>query len=90
MNSKPACASLHKFHLAAKIRPNRIGATICKVLKVEGTKLFLKGLDAIDGTPVLDIKPWVPEFGPRGEVKTPDWINEIMRDYWEIKSNRQY
>ena len=74
------------FAQRAKIRPNRIGATIYKVLKVEGTKLFLQGLDAIDETPVLDIKPWVPEFGPRDEVKTPDWITEIMRDYWE-KSN---
>jgi len=49
-----------------KNRPDRIGLTICQVLKVEGTTLQLKGLDAIDGTPVLDLKPWMSGFAPRG------------------------
>ena len=40
------------------------------------------GLDAIDGTPVIDIKPHMVEFGPRGEVRQPGWSTELMRDYW--------
>lgn len=66
----------------AKNRPNRIGTTICRVLSVDGSKLHLEGLDAVDGTPVLDIKPWVSEFAPRGPVHQPAWITELMRGYW--------
>jgi tRNA-Thr(GGU) m(6)t(6)A37 methyltransferase TsaA len=65
-----------------KNRPNQIGTAICRVLRVEGSALHVSGLDAVDGTPVLDIKPWVPEFGPRGAVKEPAWMVELMRGYW--------
>lgn len=71
------------FAQRAKNRPNQIGTTICQVKKVDGTTLHLVGLDAINGTPVLDIKPWVKEFGPRGDVKQPTWVGELMKVYWE-------
>lgn len=71
------------FSQRGKNRPNQIGATICKIKGVDGTKLLLKGLDAVDGTPVLDLKPWVKEFGPRGETFQPPWISELMKGYWE-------
>lgn len=70
------------FAQRGKNRPNQIGLTICKVLKVDGTSLHVQGLDAVDGTPVLDIKPWVTEFAPRGSVFQPQWISELMRGYW--------
>ncbi len=70
------------FAQRTKNRPNKIGVCICRVLKVEGCKLFLEGLDAIDETPVLDIKPWVKEFSPRGIQKQPLWISELMKNYW--------
>jgi tRNA-Thr(GGU) m(6)t(6)A37 methyltransferase TsaA len=70
------------FAQRGKNRPNQIGATICKVLRVEGLRLYLEGLDAIHGTPVLDIKPWVAEFAPRGEIFQPEWITELMKNYW--------
>jgi tRNA-Thr(GGU) m(6)t(6)A37 methyltransferase TsaA len=70
------------FAQRAKDRPNRLGVTVCQILKVEGASLYLKGLDAIDGTPVVDIKPWMSEFGPRGEVHQPQWSIELMADYW--------
>lgn len=70
------------FSQRGKNRPNQIGLTICRVLKVDGTKLFLEGLDAVNGTPVLDIKPWVKEFAPRGEIFQPNWISELMKGYW--------
>jgi tRNA-Thr(GGU) m(6)t(6)A37 methyltransferase TsaA len=70
------------FAQRAKYRPNQIGATICKILKVDGLSLDVEGLDAIDGSPVLDVKPWVIEFEPRGSVSQPKWISELMRGYW--------
>lgn len=70
------------FAQRGRNRPNGIGMTICRILKVDGRQLHLEGLDAIDGSPVLDIKPWVTEFGPRGEVLQPDWMTELMREYW--------
>jgi len=70
------------FAQRGKNRPNQIGATVCRVLKVEGHKLHLEGLDAIEGSPVLDIKPWVKEFAPRGSIFQPKWISELMQQYW--------
>jgi tRNA (adenine37-N6)-methyltransferase len=65
-----------------KGRPNRIGVTVCRLLRVEGLVLRVEGLDAIDGTPVLDIKPVMSGFLPRGEIREPLWAKEIMEDYW--------
>tara|TARA_R110002072_G_scaffold4566_2_gene31858 strand:+ start:2899 stop:3366 length:468 start_codon:yes stop_codon:yes gene_type:complete len=70
------------FAQRGKNRPNRLGATICEILSVEGTVLHLKGLDAIDGTPVLDIKPVMSGFQPRGDIREPGWAAEIMATYW--------
>ncbi|HEY2516439.1 MAG TPA: TrmO family methyltransferase [Polyangiaceae bacterium] len=70
------------FAQRAKNRPNRIGTTVCRIKKVDGLTVHLIGLDAVDGTPVLDIKPWVREFGPRGEVRQPGWMDELMKSYW--------
>jgi len=70
------------FAQRGKNRPNQLGLTISKILKIEGKKLFLEGLDAIDGTQILDIKPWVKEFAPRGKHKQPAWISELMGEYW--------
>jgi len=70
------------FAQRGKNRPNQLGTTIARVVRVEGTRIHVEGLDAVDGTPVLDIKPWVREFGPRGEVRQPPWMDELMRGYW--------
>jgi len=70
------------FAQRGKNRPNQIGTTICRIVSVEGRSLSLEGLDAVDGTPVLDIKPWVMEFAPRGVVFQPKWISELMHGYW--------
>lgn len=65
-----------------KNRPNRLGATIVKVLKREGRQLYVQGLDAIDGTPILDIKPVMREFLPQEEIRQPEWSTELMKNYW--------
>lgn len=70
------------FAQRGKNRPNRLGSTICRLLKVDGTRVYVEGLDAIDGTPVLDIKPVMVEFLPREPVRQPSWSHELMRNYW--------
>ncbi len=71
------------FAQRGKNRPNQIGTTICRVARVEDRRLYVEGLDAVDGTPVLDVKPWVKEFGPRGDVKQPAWMDALMVEYWK-------
>ncbi|MGY1751648.1 SAM-dependent methyltransferase [Blastococcus sp. SYSU D01042] len=74
------------FAQRAKGRPNRIGVSVCRLLGVEGLTLTVQALDAIDGTPVLDVKPYLAEFGPRGEVRQPAWSHELMSGYWRRAS----
>jgi tRNA-Thr(GGU) m(6)t(6)A37 methyltransferase TsaA len=74
------------FAQRGKNRPNRIGSTICRVVRREGRTLIVAELDAIDGTPVLDIKPVMSEFLPREEVRQPLWSRELMRLYWNHRA----
>ncbi|MGP8058722.1 MAG: SAM-dependent methyltransferase [Acidimicrobiales bacterium] len=70
------------FAQRAKDRPNRIGLATCQLVSVDGASLTVRGLDAVDGTPVLDIKPYLVEFGPRGPVRQPAWAHELMARYF--------
>lgn len=70
------------FAQRGKNRPNRLGISICRIVSVEGLTLHVEGLDAIAGTPVIDIKPVMAGFLPRGAVREPDWARAIMADYW--------
>ena len=70
------------FAQRGKNRPNRLGVTICGIVSVEGLRLTVEGLDAIHGTPVIDIKPVMSGFAPRGAFHEPDWSKEIMAGYW--------
>lgn len=70
------------FAQRAKDRPNHLGVSVCRLVAVEPRALVVEGLDAVDGTPVLDIKPWVDQFGPRGERHQPAWVDELMARYW--------
>ena len=72
------------FAQRAKARPNRIGITTCELTAIEGLRLRDRGLDAIDGTPVLDIKPYMNEFAPRRETRQPAWSAELMSGYWDL------
>lgn len=74
------------FAQRGKDRPNRLGVTTCRVLGVDGAVLRVSGLDAIDGTPVVDIKPHMREFGPRGPEHQPAWAGELMHGYWQAAS----
>jgi tRNA-Thr(GGU) m(6)t(6)A37 methyltransferase TsaA len=71
------------FAQRKKDRPNKLGVSVCELIEVDGLKLKVKALDAIDGTPVLDIKPLVREFEPDpARVRQPSWMTELMRDYF--------
>ena len=70
------------FAQRGRARSNRIGVTVCEIVTVNRLLLSVRGLDTIDGTPVLDIKPYLSGFAPRGTVREPDWALEIMGDYW--------
>ncbi|MBP6013527.1 MAG: SAM-dependent methyltransferase [Alphaproteobacteria bacterium] len=71
------------FGQRGKGRPNRIGLSRCTIQRVEGTVLTVRALDAIDGTPVLDIKPYMRELDPIGDLRQPAWSRELMRDYYK-------
>jgi tRNA-Thr(GGU) m(6)t(6)A37 methyltransferase TsaA len=70
------------FAQRAKNRPNRLGSSIVRILSRSGRILKVLALDAIDGTPVLDIKPVMTEFLPREPVRQSSWSHELMADYW--------
>ena len=78
----PAWPKVGIFSQRGKNRPNRLGVSTCRILGVNGLKIRVQGLDAVDGTPVLDLKPHMTGFEPRGEIREPDWAREIMSGYW--------
>jgi len=70
------------FAQRGRVRPNRLAVSTAEILAVEGLDVRVRGLDAVDGTPVLDLKPHMSGFDPRTAVREPMWALEIMRDYW--------
>jgi tRNA (adenine37-N6)-methyltransferase len=70
------------FAQRGKNRPNRLGSTIAQIQGVDGRRLRLSELDAVDGTPIIDLKPVMSEFLPHDEVRQPDWSHELMQAYW--------
>jgi tRNA-Thr(GGU) m(6)t(6)A37 methyltransferase TsaA len=70
------------FAQRGRMRPNRIGLSTCRVVGVKGLSVEVEGLDAVDGTPVLDIKPVWSGNAPRGTFREPEWAKELMANYW--------
>ena len=70
------------FAQRAKDRPNRIGSTVCELVAVDGAAIEVRGLDAVAGTPVLDVKPYLPGFAPAARCVQPAWAEELMDGYW--------
>jgi tRNA-Thr(GGU) m(6)t(6)A37 methyltransferase TsaA len=80
----PAWPRVGIFAQRKKSRPNRLGLSTCRLVSVAGLSITVAELDAIDGTPVVDIKPYVLEFEPRREdVRQPKWMSELMVDYFK-------
>lgn len=70
------------FAQRAKDRPNPIGITAVRLQRVGPGFVEVQGLDAIDGTPVLDLKPYFPIFDRVSDARVPGWVDELMRDYF--------
>ena len=70
------------FAQRAKDRPNRLGLCTCELVEVRDDTIEVRALDAIDGTPVLDIKPYMAEFAPHRPVRQPAWSHELMAGYF--------
>lgn len=70
------------FAQRAKDRPNPLGVTAVEIVRVGAASLEVRGLDAIDGTPVLDIKPYFPQFDRIVDPRIPEWVNRLMEGYF--------
>ena len=70
------------FAQRARHRPNPIGVTTVAVERIEGSSLVVTGLDAIDGSPVLDIKPHVPVYDSAPKPSVPEWMGRLMCGYF--------
>jgi tRNA (adenine37-N6)-methyltransferase len=80
--NNPDWPAVGVFAQRNKRRPNRIGVSTCQLIQIDGLELTVRGLDAIDSTPVLDIKSYITEFAPNGTVRQPSWSHELMSGYW--------
>jgi tRNA-Thr(GGU) m(6)t(6)A37 methyltransferase TsaA len=71
------------FAQRKKDRPNAIGLCTVELLEHIGRTIKVKYLDAINGTPILDIKPVFKEFQPKGKIRQPEWVGDLMKNYWK-------
>jgi tRNA (adenine37-N6)-methyltransferase len=55
---------------------------VCRIVSVKDPHIELEGLDAIESAPILDMKPYMREFGPKGQIRQPAWATELMSEYW--------
>jgi tRNA (Thr-GGU) A37 N-methylase len=78
------------FAVRAPARPNPIGLSVVRLVKVAGATLHLADVDMLDGTPLLDVKPYVPEFDrPAGEVRT-GWLEGKGRQARTARADRRF
>lgn len=70
------------FSQRAKDRPNPLGITAVELLAVGENHITVRGLDAIDGTPVVDIKPYYPHYDRVDSAVVPAWVEELMKHYF--------
>jgi len=70
------------FAQRGRMRPNPIGVTTVPIVRLEPGRLIVRGLDALDGTPVLDLKPWAAAFDQPRDPREPAWFAELMHGYF--------
>jgi tRNA-Thr(GGU) m(6)t(6)A37 methyltransferase TsaA len=71
------------FSQRKKDRPNQLGLCTVELVEHNGRSIKVKYLDAIDNTPVLDIKPVFKEFESKTEIRQAAWVNDLMKNYWK-------
>ena len=75
----PKVPEIGIFATRCQWRPNCIGISTVKLISVEKNMVRVEGLDVIDKTPILDIKPYLPDYdSPEGRIKMPDWTKELV------------
>ena len=77
------------FATRAPKRPNPIGLSVIKLQKIQDNILYVENVDILDGTPLLDIKPYVPEFDEQTEVRT-GWLEEARKEVLNRKSDQRF
>ncbi|MBC2711546.1 MAG: tRNA (N6-threonylcarbamoyladenosine(37)-N6)-methyltransferase TrmO [Desulfosarcina sp.] len=77
------------FSTRAPRRPNPIGLSIVRLVRIDGLALHVQGVDMVNGTPLLDIKPWVPEFDVRENARA-GWLDEKQQDSRSMKSDCRF
>lgn len=77
------------FATRSPSRPNSIGISVVRLIKVEGNQLYIKDVDTIDGTPLLDIKPYVPKFDIRETEKT-GWFEKNIYKLSHTKDDGRF
>ena len=77
------------FAMRGPSRPNPIGISTVHLLRIEGTTLYIQDVDIVDGTPLLDIKPYVPEFD-RGEVQRTGWLEKKVQKLGITKDDGRF
>ncbi len=77
------------FAIRVPKRPNPIGLSVVRLERIEGRILHVEGVDVLDGTPLLDIKPYVPDFDGQGEVRT-GWLEQTSRKAQDKRSDGRF
>jgi tRNA-Thr(GGU) m(6)t(6)A37 methyltransferase TsaA len=77
------------FSTRAPKRPNPIGISMVKLIRIEGHILQIEDVDIVDGTPILDIKPYVPEFDVR-KVERIGWLSKMTNKSHEVRSDERF
>jgi len=77
------------FATRAPTRPNPIGLSIVKLLRIEGNTLYMGNVDVLDGTPLLDLKPYVPEFDWQSEVRI-GWLEQAEGRMRTVRSDDRF
>lgn len=72
------------FCTCSPARPNPVLMTVVRLLGRKGNVLQVVGLDAVDGSPIVDIKPYIKDFYPEQEVIIPEWMKCILREVGEV------
>jgi len=77
------------FATRSPLRPNHIGISIVRLQKIEGNKVFLEGVDVLDGTPLLDIKPYIEKFDAV-EKSSSGWLQASAADVRNKRSDSRF
>ena len=77
------------FSTRSPLRPNHIGMSIVNLTGVEGNKVFVKGIDILDGTPLLDIKPYIEKFDAV-QKSTSGWLQASNEDIITKRSDERF